>query len=123
MAAHVLRCAACRHEYDELAATVEDLLPAVPGVQPPLGFDERVLARLGATRPPAPTHGSRRRWRRGSPWRPPRLLVALLVPFGIWWRRAMTATPRPVTSPRCSLLPRRHGRRHGLGQRRRRRRR
>ena len=52
MAAHVLRCAACRHEYDELAATVEDLLPAVPGAQPPLGFDERVLARIGG-QPPA----------------------------------------------------------------------
>jgi anti-sigma factor RsiW len=82
MAAHVLRCAACRHEYDELAATVEDLLPAVPGAQPPLGFDEQVLARMAAARPPAPAGASRRRWR----WIAvaAAALVALLIPIGIW---------------------------------------
>ena len=80
MAAHVLRCAACRHEYDELAATIEDILPAVPGVQPPLGFDERVLARTAAGRPPA--RPSRRRWT----WVAvaAAALIALLVPLGIW---------------------------------------
>jgi anti-sigma factor RsiW len=82
MAAHVLRCAACRHEYDELAATIEDILPAVPGVQPPLGFDERVLARTAAGRPPAPARQSRRRWT----WVAvaAAALIALLVPLGIW---------------------------------------
>jgi anti-sigma factor RsiW len=82
MAAHVLRCAACRHEYDELAATVEDLLPAVPSAQPPLGFDERVLARMAATRSPAPARPSRRRWA----WVAvaAAALVALLIPLGIW---------------------------------------
>jgi anti-sigma factor RsiW len=82
MAAHVLRCAACRHEYDELAATVEDLLPAVPGAQPPLGFDERVLARMAAIRSPASARTNRRRWT----WVAvaAAALVALLVPLGIW---------------------------------------
>jgi anti-sigma factor RsiW len=82
MAAHVLRCAACRHEYDELAATVEDLLPAVPSAQPPLGFDERVLARMAATRSPAPARPGRRRWA----WVAvaAAALVALLIPLGIW---------------------------------------
>jgi len=82
MAAHVLRCAACRHEYDELAATVEDLLPAVPGAQPPLGFDEEVLARIAASRSPAPTRANRRRWT----WVAvaAAALVALIVPVGIW---------------------------------------
>ena len=82
MAAHLLRCAACRHEYDELAATVEDLLPAVPGAQPPLGFDERVLARIAASRSPAPTRATAGAGR-GSPWPPPRWSPSS-SPLGIW---------------------------------------
>jgi hypothetical protein len=85
MAAHVLSCAACRHEYDELAATVEELVPAVPGVQPPLGFDQRVLARMATTRTGSQAVGRRRRSRR---WTyvavAAAALVALLVPVGIW---------------------------------------
>ena len=50
MAAHVLGCPTCRREYDEVAANVGELLPAVPAVQPPLGFDEHVLRRFAATR-------------------------------------------------------------------------
>jgi hypothetical protein len=81
MVAHVLRCAVCRREYDGLAATVEDLLPAVPGVQPPLGFDERVLQRLAADAGSGGT-GSSRRWR----WLvvAAAVLVAALVPAGVW---------------------------------------
>lgn len=82
MAAHVLGCAACRQAYDELAATVADLLPAVPGAQPPLGFDERVLARLAddaSRRPRQARH--RRTWTLVAA---AAALVALLVPLGIW---------------------------------------
>jgi anti-sigma factor RsiW len=80
MAAHVLRCATCRNQYDELAATVEDLLPAVPGAQPPIGFDERVLARLGAAGR-RPTARRRRTWLVATA---AAVLVALMVPIGIW---------------------------------------
>jgi anti-sigma factor RsiW len=80
MAAHLLRCASCRREYDELAATVHDLLPAVPGVQPPLGFDERVLARLAADGTPAAWPF--RRWRRVTT--AVAIAVAVLVPIGVW---------------------------------------
>ena len=82
---HVLRCPACRRTYDELAATVGDLLPGVPGAQPPLGFDERVLARLAVDVP-----GQGRSTGAGSspPWRwvatAAAVLVALLVPVGAW---------------------------------------
>ena len=47
MAKHLLRCSACRSDYDETVAIVRELLPAVPPVQPPLGFDQQVLGRLG----------------------------------------------------------------------------
>jgi hypothetical protein len=60
MAAHLVACRACRDDYDDLTATVGDLLAAVPAVQPPLGFEERVLAQLrAAAAAPAPR---RLRW-------------------------------------------------------------
>ena len=82
MAAHVLACPACRHEYDELSATLEDLLSAVPGAQPPLGFDERAIARLaGERRAQAPPDRRRvRTWLLAAA----AALVALAVPLGIW---------------------------------------
>ena len=82
LATHLLRCAPCRREYDELATTVADLLPAVPGVQPPLGFDERVLARLAAVGRTGRARPSPRRWR----WVAvaAAVLVAVLVPLGVW---------------------------------------
>jgi hypothetical protein len=51
MATHIVQCPACRSEYDDMAATVRELLPAVPAVQPPLGFDQQVLARMGLSQP------------------------------------------------------------------------
>jgi hypothetical protein len=80
MASHVLRCAACRREYDELAETVEALLPGVPATQPPLGFDERVLAGLVPERAPGGRRAPRWRWLGVAA----AALVALLVPVGVW---------------------------------------
>ena len=79
MAAHVLQCATCRSEYDELAATVRDLLPAVPAVQPPLGFDQQVLGRLGVS---APTRRSppRLRWFAGAA----AAIIAVVATIS-WW--------------------------------------
>lgn len=50
--AHLGLCAACRREYDDLAGAVELVLPAVPRVAPPPGFEGRVLAALDAARQP-----------------------------------------------------------------------
>ena len=64
---------------------VAELLPAVPAAQPPLGFDERVLARLAADaqgRGASPETGSssRRRWVVVAA----AILVAVLIPAGLW---------------------------------------
>ena len=82
MAAHVLSCPACRREYDDVAASVEDLLPAVPAVQPPIRFDERVLRRLGVAAT-ARGRGPRRRWA----WLigvAAAVVLAVAIPL-VWW--------------------------------------
>lgn len=77
--AHMLACPACRAEYDDMVVTLDELLPAVPAVQPPLGFDEQVLAKMGVG--PAARRGVMQR----------RLLMAaaavlVIVGAGIgWW--------------------------------------
>jgi hypothetical protein len=53
IAAHLLRCPACRAEVEALSAISSRLLELVPGTEPPLGFDERALARRGADDPVA----------------------------------------------------------------------
>jgi anti-sigma factor RsiW len=46
IAAHLIRCRACRAEVDAMSGVSSRLLEMVPGTEPPLGFDERVLARV-----------------------------------------------------------------------------
>jgi anti-sigma-K factor RskA len=58
VAAHLIRCSACRAEVDSMSATAGRLLDLVPGTEPPLGFDRRVMKRVDSA-------GRRagRRWR------------------------------------------------------------
>ena len=46
LAAHLLRCPACREEVDAMDSVSTRLIELVPGTEPPLGFDRRVLARV-----------------------------------------------------------------------------
>jgi anti-sigma-K factor RskA len=46
IAAHLIRCPDCRAEVDSMAAVGARLIELVPGTEPPLGFDRRVLARV-----------------------------------------------------------------------------
>ena len=55
--AHLDHCASCREEVGQLTATGEGLLGLLPSVEPPAGFETRVMDRLGLTAPapsPAP---------------------------------------------------------------------
>jgi hypothetical protein len=76
----VMRCDACRRDYDAVAAALEDVLPGVPAVEPPIGFDEQVLARLAADGRSADPRTPRRRMLVVAA----AILVALLVPVGVW---------------------------------------
>jgi hypothetical protein len=59
--AHLNECPQCREYVGSLAQVSDRLLALVPGVEPPLGFEDRVLSRMGLT-PPAPKPKPRRRW-------------------------------------------------------------
>jgi Putative zinc-finger len=58
VAAHLIRCPDCRQEVDSMEESAHRLLDLIPGTEPPLGFDERVLHRLGT-----PVRPARRRFR------------------------------------------------------------
>lgn len=69
---HLAACPACRSDYDELSAGVQQALAATPAIAPPAGFSGRVLAAMMPT--PLATAGRRS---------PVRLLVAAAVVVGL----------------------------------------
>jgi hypothetical protein len=92
--AHLGVCAPCREYVSSLTQIGDRMLTLVPGVEPPVGFEDRVLARMGLTSPPA--QAPRRRW-----W--PMALVAASVAavvfgFGGWMAGDMTTDGTPVAA-------------------------
>jgi hypothetical protein len=83
VAAHLLRCPTCRQEVESLAEVGDRLLELVPGTEPPLGFDRRVLARVRDLDPaadptwPAGNRGGGRL--RAVARRRPRFLVTMVA--------------------------------------------
>ncbi|MGH3124117.1 MAG: zf-HC2 domain-containing protein [Streptosporangiaceae bacterium] len=59
--AHLDHCASCREKVRQLTATGEGLLGLLPSVEPPAGFEARVMDRLGLAAP-APSPASRASW-------------------------------------------------------------
>lgn len=55
---HAAGCSDCRHELEQLSSLVDDLIALAPRREPPPGFENRVLKRLGVR------HGMRRHARR-----------------------------------------------------------
>ena len=49
--AHLQSCGGCRELVDELANVADGLLAVAPPVEPPLGFESRVMARLAGSAP------------------------------------------------------------------------
>jgi hypothetical protein len=58
---HLSTCAECRKELAELSMVADDLLALAPAADPPAGFDQRVLKRLGVRERRAKTRTRRRR--------------------------------------------------------------
>lgn len=59
--AHINQCPACRAYVGSLTRVSDRLLSLVPSAEPPVGFEDRVLSRMGLTAPPA-RQPERRRW-------------------------------------------------------------
>ena len=59
--AHLARCDACRTLVDQLARAADTLLLLAPAVEPPAGFESRVLARIAAAAEPVPLRRPSRR--------------------------------------------------------------
>ena len=59
--AHLGECPSCRTYVGSLAQVSDRLLTLVPGIEPPVGFEDRVLSRMGMTTP-APRQPRRRHW-------------------------------------------------------------
>ncbi|GAA2266460.1 MULTISPECIES: hypothetical protein [Kitasatospora] len=55
--AHLQSCPACHEDIRELTLTADRLVGVIPGSEPPVGFESRVLRRLGLS----PAHRIRRR--------------------------------------------------------------
>jgi hypothetical protein len=58
---HLTACRSCRELYDGLAISVEEVLSVGPRVEPPTGFEARVLTGMGFDVPATPVRGP---WRR-----------------------------------------------------------
>jgi anti-sigma factor RsiW len=69
---HLAECADCRRELGELSELADELLMLAPEVEPPVGFESRVLALVQPPRPP-------RRWRRGLAILAPAAVAAALA--------------------------------------------
>lgn len=115
--AHLEYCGTCRDRVRQLVMTGEELVGLLPAVEPPPGFETRVMARIGIDPGPRPARRSRAglRWPRASlHWprarfdQPRRMLAAAAVTlavlaagFGGWGLRAATSAapaPSPLTS-------------------------
>jgi predicted anti-sigma-YlaC factor YlaD len=81
---HLAGCARCRQELEELARTADELLPLVPEREPPVGFEEAVLARLAA--PAAEVRPLRKRHLALAAACV--IMVAALAAGLVWWRTA-----------------------------------
>jgi anti-sigma factor RsiW len=92
---HLSECLLCRREYDELAAAVEQTLPAAPRVEPPAGFDRRVLGAMDLS-----TGRRQRRLRRAL--RPGLVAAAVggvILGAGGMWAAAVHPDRTPSASP------------------------
>jgi hypothetical protein len=91
VAAHILRCPACRAEVEGVSSVHAQLLDLIPGTEPPLGFDRRALSRMGIAFPHA------RRWFRTAAVLAAAVLLAVLSTVGAIESRTGNGPRRPAT--------------------------
>jgi hypothetical protein len=112
---HLDRCDACRETVRQLSMTGEELLGLLPAIEPPPGFETRVLGRIGIADPAPGSRGRGGRWRR--PGRAGRagftrqtlaaaaiVLTVLGAALGGWGVRTATTHPASTALSSAALL-------------------
>ncbi|MEV6164122.1 hypothetical protein AB0L71_19720 [Streptomyces sp. NPDC052052] len=93
---HLEHCPACREHLHELTATSDALLDLVPGSEPPAGFEDRVIDRLGISSARSPQSLRRRvLWRRFT-LAAAAAAAGLALGGGGWVLGASLGRPAPV---------------------------
>jgi anti-sigma-K factor RskA len=95
VAAHLIRCSSCRAEVDSMHATAGRLLDLVPGTEPPLGFDRRVLKRVDAAGMRA-----KRRWRVAMGTAAAAVLIVVGATLGVVETNSSHPAPAHLVSAR-----------------------
>jgi len=129
--AHLDRCDACRETVRQLTVTGEELVGLLPAIEPPVGFETRVMERLGLDTPapgPARQPGPARRFSHkladwlGGGWtgkggvsHPRRILATaaavaavILAGLGGWGLHAATSSPAASPLSSAALLTASH---------------
>jgi hypothetical protein len=133
--AHLDQCDACRENVRQLTVTGEELVGLLPAIEPPAGFETRVMERLGLGTPsPAPAPARARQvsparrfglkladwtgggWTgRGGVSRPRRILAAAAVAVAVivgglggWGLHATTSSPTASALSSATLLTASH---------------
>jgi hypothetical protein len=91
--AHLENCARCRHELGELSDVADALASSAPAVEPPAGFESRLLDRLEGN-PPPPV---RRSHRRRPLWAAAAAVAAVVVGM-IGWAIGDQSRPAPAVA-------------------------
>ena len=93
MTTHLETCAGCREEVAGMLPMASRLLDLIPGTEPPLGFDRRVLSQMGqAGLPPA-----RPAWRRHPALAAAAAAAAaVLIAVSAWVSSSGSGSPRPA---------------------------
>ncbi|HEY6314456.1 MAG TPA: zf-HC2 domain-containing protein [Streptosporangiaceae bacterium] len=129
--AHLDRCEACRENVRQLTVTGEELVGMLPAIEPPAGFETRVMARLGLGTPaPGPARRlslARSFGRKLADWigggwtgrgevsHPRRILAAaataaavIVAGLGGWGLHAATSSPTASPLSSAALLTASH---------------
>jgi hypothetical protein len=86
--AHLDRCDACREHVRQLTFTGENLLGLLPGIEPPVGFEIRVMSRFGLA-----GQGRRRSWTRWMLAAVAGTVIAAACGLGGWGLRGTAPAP------------------------------
>ena len=91
---HLDRCGTCREHIRDLAVTEEELLGLLPGGEPPVGFETRVMGRLGFIGRHSRHPPGRPRWMLAAA----ATVIAVAAGLGGWGLRGAAAASPPAVS-------------------------